>query len=246
MTPSNFLGQLSAEDYAALARIARLKKYSKGVFVFSAGSPGETVYFLSRGKIKIGQFSPAGREVILWFCLAGEIFGLAEVARGGGRVVHAQACEDSEVLAVPQDEYKAFIEGHARVALLSMQVLSSRLRVLGDMFVNLVADDVDTRIAKLILRLSARYGVRSDTDILLSIPLTHQEIADMVGTTRQTATSVLSRLKRKGVLSIENHRIVIESEEFLNEISQGGASSDRSPQGTIDYSMSAPSRRSAK
>ena len=230
VTPSNFLGQLSAEDYVALARIARLKKYSKGEFVFSTGSPGSSVYFLRQGKIKIGQLSPAGREVILWFCLAGEIFGLAEVARGGGRVVHAQACEDSEVLAVSQDEYKAFIERHARVALLSLQVLSSRLRVLGDMFVNLVADDVDTRIAKLILRLSARYGVHSDKDdkdILLNIPLTHQEIADMVGTTRQTVTKVLGRLKRKGVLSMENHRIVIESEEFLNEMSHGGPSADR-------------------
>ena len=223
VTPSNFLAQLSAEDYAELVSIARLKRFAKGEFVFSAGSPGETVYFLRQGKIKIGQLSPHGREVILWFCLPGEIFGLAEVARGGGRVVNAQACEDTEVLAVSQNEYKAFLETHAGVALLCMQVLSSRLRVLGDMFINLVADDVDTRIAKLILRLCARYGVRGSKDILLNIPLTHQEIADMVGTTRQTVTSVLGRLRRQGVLSIENHRILIESEEFLNEMSLGGS-----------------------
>jgi CRP-like cAMP-binding protein len=223
VTPSNFLGQLSAEDYAELVSIARLKRFAKGEFVFSAGSPGETVYFLRQGQIKIGQLSPHGREVILWFCLPGEIFGLAEVARGGGRVVHAQACEDSEVLAVSQEEFKVFLERHTRLALLSMQVLSSRLRVLGEMFINLVADDVDTRIAKLILRLGARYGTRSGKDILLNIPLTHQEIADMVGTTRQTVTGVLGRLRRQGVLSIENHRILIESEEFLNEMSQGGS-----------------------
>ena len=221
VTPSNFLAQLSAEDYAGLVNISRLKRFAKGEFVFSAGSPGETVYFLRQGKIKIGQLSPHGREVILWFCLPGEIFGLAEVARGGGRVVNAQACEDSEVLAVSQSEYKAFLRNHAGVALLSLEVLSSRLRVLGDMFTNLVADDVDTRIAKLILRLCARYGVRGNKDILLNIPLTHQEIADMVGTTRQTVTSVLGRLKRQRVLSIENHCILIESEEFLNEMSQG-------------------------
>ena len=223
MTPSNFLGQLTREDYADLIGVARIRRFARGEYVFSAGSPGETVYFLRSGKIKIGQLSPLGREVILWFCLAGEIFGLAEVARGGGRVVHAQACENSELLTVSQEEFKRFLEAHPRVALLSMQVLSSRLRVLGDMFINLVADDVDTRIAKLILRLSARYGIRNGKDILLNIPLTHQEIADMVGTTRQTVTSMLGKLRRQGVLSIENHRIVIESEEFLNEMSQGGA-----------------------
>ena len=101
------------------------------------------------------------------------------------------------------------------------QVLSSRLRVLGEMFVNLVSDDVSTRIAKLILRLSARYGTRVGKEVFLNIPLTHQEIADMVGTSRQTVTTVLSTLKRQGVLSIDNRRIHIESEELLNELTHG-------------------------
>jgi len=158
--------------------------------------------------------------VILWFCFPGEIFGLAEVARGGGRVVNAHACDQSEVLAVSQEQFKGFLMNHPQTALLSMQVLSSRLRILGEMFVNLVSDDVNTRIAKLILRLSARYGTRVGKEIFLNIPLTHQEIADMVGTSRQTVTSTLSTLKKQGVLSIDNHRIHIESEELLNEITQ--------------------------
>lgn len=190
--------------------------------MFRAGAPGNNVYFLKRGKVKICQPSPLGREVILWFCLPGEIFGLAEVARGGGRVVSAQACEQSEVLAVSHEQFKSFLATHPQTALLSMQVLSSRLRILGEMLVNLVADDVNTRIAKLILRLSARYGTRVGKEIFLNIPLTHQEIADMIGTSRQTVTSVLSGLKRQGVLSIDNHRIHIESEELLNEIVQHG------------------------
>lgn len=218
--PSNFLARLDPADAEALARMARCKRYAKGELVFSAGTPGEKVYFLVNGKIKICQPSPGGRDAILWFCFPGEIFGLAEVAHGGGRVVNAEACEDSEVLAVSQEEFKALLGQRPHVALLSMQVLSSRLRVLGEMFVNLVADDVGTRIAKLILRLGARYGHRAGKDILLNIPLTHQEIADMVGTTRQTVTSTLSRLKRQGVLSIESRRIHIESEELLNELTQ--------------------------
>jgi CRP/FNR family transcriptional regulator len=88
--------------------------------------------------------------------------------------------------------------------------------VLGEMVVNLVSDDVGTRIAKLILRLSARYGTRMGKEIFLNIPFTHQEIADMVGTTRQTVSSTLNRLKRQGVLTIETRRIQIESEELLS------------------------------
>jgi CRP-like cAMP-binding protein len=221
VAPSNFLAQLDNEAATALFSIATVQHFGKSDFVFRSGAPGSNVYFLRSGKVKIHQLSPLGREVILWFCFPGEIFGLAEVARGGGRVVNAQACEPSEVLAVSQEKFRDYLDRHPRLALLSMQVLSSRLRVLGEMFVNLVSDDVSTRIGKLILRLSARYGTRVGKEIFLNIPLTHQEIADMVGTSRQTVTTALSALKRQGVLSIDNRRIHIESEELLNGLTQG-------------------------
>jgi len=221
VAPSNFLAQLDPTAAAALLAIATLQHYGKNDFVFRSGAPGSNVYFIRSGKVKIHQLSPLGREVILWFCFPGEIFGLAEVAQGGGRVVNAQACEASEVLAVAEERFRDFLGHHPDVAMLSMRVLSSRLRVLGEMFVNLISDDVGTRIAKVILRLSARYGTRVGKEIFLNIPFTHQEIADMVGTTRQTVTTTLSSLKRQGVLSIDNRRIHIESEELLSELIQG-------------------------
>lgn len=221
VAPSNFLAQLDTQAAAGLLAIATVQHFGKNDFVFRSGAPGNNVYFLRHGKVKIHQLSPLGREVILWFCFPGEIFGLAEVSAGGGRVVNAQACEASEVLAVSQEKFRDYLDRYPRLALLSMQVLSSRLRVLGDMFVNLVSDDVSTRVAKLILRLSARYGTRVGKEVFLNIPLTHQEIADMVGTSRQTVTSVLSSLKRQGILSIDNRRIHIESEELLSELTHG-------------------------
>jgi CRP/FNR family transcriptional regulator len=220
VAPSDFLGRLQPADYAALLAIAHAHRFRRGEFVFRADSPGENVYLLRRGKVKIHHLSADGREVILWFCFPGEVFGLAEVAQGGGRAVDAQACADSEVLAVPRPQFCAYLEAHPKAAILSMQVLGSRLRVLGDMMVNLVSDDVETRIAKLVLRLGARYGVRGAGEIRLTVPLTHQEIADMVGTTRQTATSVIGALRRQGVLRIDNHLIRIESEELLSGITR--------------------------
>lgn len=215
IAPSDFLGRLPPADYEALRAVAQTRHYARGEFIFRSDSPGSNVYLLRRGKVKIHHLSADGREVILWFCFPGEVFGLAEVAHGGGRAVNAQACEDSEVLTVPKAQFCAWLEAHPKAAILSMQVLGSRLRVLGDMMVNLVSDDVETRIAKLVLRLGARYGVRAGGEIRLTVPLTHQEIADMVGTTRQTATTVIGALRRQGVLRIDNHRIRIESEEQL-------------------------------
>ena len=119
----------------------------------------------------------------------------------------AIACEKSAVIAVPRDAFREFLSVRPKAALLCLQVLSSRLRGLSNVIVNLVADEVDTRIAKLILRLGARYGRRAGGVILLDIPLTHQEIADMVGTSRQTVSSVLSRLITVVLLTVISLRL---------------------------------------
>lgn len=205
---------MSEQDRMTLLALGDVHHYAKGEFVFRAGAPGKHVYFLRHGRIKVCQPSPEGKEVILWFCFSGEMFGLAEVAQGGGRVVYAQACEPSEVVRLSQPHFFEFMRCHPGSAQLVMQVLSCRLRNLSEVIVNLVNDDVETRITKLILRLGARYGVPAGNDIHLNITLTHQEIADMVGTTRQTVTGILSKLKRQGFMSLENRRIHIESPEL--------------------------------
>lgn len=215
----DILARLPAQDAADLIAMAQVKTLAKNELVFHAGGPGNHVYFLRRGRVKIYQPSAYGKEVILWFCFSGDMFGLAEVAQGEGRIVNAVACEASEVLCVSQAHFSEFMLSHPASSLIILQVLSCRLRTLGDVIVNLVNDDVQTRIMKLILRMSARFGVRVSQDIHLDIQLTHQEIADMVGTTRQTVTSVLSQLQRRGLLRLENRRIRIESPELLETIS---------------------------
>lgn len=219
-TPCDFLARLQPADYAALVAAAQRQRFRRGETVFRAGEPGDHVYFLQQGRVKISQLATIGRDVILWICRTGEVFGLAEVAAGGGRIVNAVACEPSDVLSLTQAQFRAFVLERPQAALLSMQVLSSRMRTLGEMLVNVVTDDVNTRIAKAIQRLSVRHGTRVGNEVRLDLPLTHQEIADMTGTSRQTVTSVLSALKRQGVLSIDSQRIQIESEGLLSEMTQ--------------------------
>lgn len=214
----DILARMPAQDADYLRSIAQLHRIAKNELIFHAGAPGKNVYFLRSGRVKIYQPSPLGKEVILWFCFPGDMFGFAEVAQGEGRVVNAVACETTEVLSITQAQFTDFLQTHPASCMLVMQVLSCRLRALGEFVVNLVNDDVQTRITKLILRLGARHGVRVDQDIHLDIDLTHQEIADMVGATRQTVTSVLSDLQRRGLLRLENRRIRIGSPELLGEI----------------------------
>jgi CRP/FNR family transcriptional regulator len=213
--PSDFLAQLAKADRAELEALGRSESFARGEYVFRAGDSGDNVYLLRAGRVKIFQTSTPGREIILWFCLPGDIFGLSEVARGGGRSVSALACEPCETLVIRRKQFSALVETRPRIAMLSMQVLSSRLRTLGDAFANLVADEAELRIAKLILRLATLHGERSDHGVRLALPLTHQDIANMAGTSRQTVTDVLNALKRRGLLAVRGRHIRISDTEEL-------------------------------
>ena len=217
---SDYLTRLTPVDRDALILLTVEQVFNKGELIFKAGSPGNLVYFIETGRIKIYHLSPTGKEVLLWFCVPGEIFGLAEACQGGRRQIYAEACEPSRVLHVRQDDFTCFLERHPAASLLVNEVLSSRLRNLGNIIQSLVADDVNERVAQLIARLAANYGHKTpDGDIYLSIRLTHQEMANMIGTTRRSVTSVLGALKRLGILDVRNRHIHIHDATLLGTAS---------------------------
>jgi len=219
--PFEFLSELSGPDSDRLLALARTRHYRRHEYVFRCGGPGNNVYMLRKGRVKICQISPVGREMIQWFCFPGEVFGLAEVPRGGPREVFAEACTDTEVLSVSREDFRGFLATSPAAAMLVIDLLACRLRALGDMLNNLTSDDVSSRVIKLLTRLSARYGRRTaDTGILLDIHLTHQEMADMIGTCRQTVTSELGKLRQQGVLRMENHCIHIQRPDLLETLGE--------------------------
>lgn len=218
LPPSDFLGNMQPADRAELLALGHVLEYERGQHVFQYGSPGRNVYVLEAGRAKIYKLADSGKEVILWFCFPGEMFGLAEAPRGTMREVHAQACAQVRVHVITRDTFSAFLKTHPGTALQVIDLLSCRMRVLGDMLLNLVSDDASSRIVKLLIRLAARYGRPTDEAIDLELPLTHQDMADMVGTTRQTVTTVLSELRRRGLLSMEHHRMQIRCEPLLSSL----------------------------
>jgi len=206
---ASMLDCLQQNERDELLELAELRHYQKGGFVFRVGSPAEHVYILMDGRVKIFELSELGREVILWFCFNGEMFGLAESPRGGPRQVFAQACSNASALVIKREDFTQFLARHPSASLLVIDLLSCRMRGLGDMLLNLSSEDVATRLVKLLTRLSLVYGVPNEAEVRLRITLTHQELADMIGTTRQTVTGILNNLKRKGTIRVENHHIIV-------------------------------------
>ncbi len=216
--PYELLTDLDQSSKSKLFKLGSEIVVKKDELIFHAGSVSDNVYILLDGRIKIYELTPEGKEVILWFCFPGEMFGLAEIVRGAKRSVHAQACTQVTLLKIKHQNFLKFLQHNSKVSFNVLQLLACRLRELGDMMANLVADDVRSRVVKLLTRLCARYGMIENNEIRLTITLTHQEMADMIGTTRQTVTTVLNSLKRESVLRISNKTIFINNHEWVDNI----------------------------
>ena len=217
--PTDFWSRLPSATQSRLEQIGAPLTFTPGDTIFASGEMADNVYLLRQGRVKIYSLSPVGSVVILWFCLPGELFGLAEMTRAEQREVCAESCTDSSILVIPLQRFKTFIEENPAAAIQVIDLLSCRLRSLGDMLLNLSTDDVMTRVIKLLCRLHTRYGKTcSSSGGKIDMPVTHQEIADMIGTTRQSASTVLNQFKRQEIIDIKQHHIYLRSVRQLKEM----------------------------
>ena len=226
-TSTNLLSLLSTADGQALCELGPRVGVKKGGIVFRAGTKADSIYLLARGRVKIFQISSGGKETLLWFCSDGELFGLSELCQGDSRRVYAQACETCEVVIIPREEFKRFMFSHPGIALTLIDLLSQRLRSLGRVVEGLVTSDVPHRVAMLLRELAQRYGTSSTDGTSLAITITHQEMANMIGTTRQSVTSALSQLRRDGLVQFKNRHLYLTAAFFTPaRPAKGGGTDD--------------------
>ena len=214
MTTTDFLGKLEETTRRALLARAARRRLAKGAYVYRVSDPGDAVYLLLSGRIKTYKLAPNGREVILWFGFPGEVFGLVEAPHHRGRMVSVEACEPSEVAEIPSARFREFLAAHPDVSQLLVQIIASRLGILANRLVYLMADNAEARIAKLLVDLAARYHDPAE-GAARPIGLTHQEIANITDVQRQTVTRILGKFTKRGALSIRYRRISIRDRELL-------------------------------
>lgn len=217
---TDFLGRLDEKTRTELMAQTTRYRLGKGAFVYCISDPGDTVHFLLSGRTKTCKFTADGREIILWFGFPGEVFGLIEAPHHKGRMVSVETCEPCEIARMPSSGFRDFLGSRPEVSQLLVQIVASRLGMLANRLVYFAADDAETRIAKLLVNLDARYH-DSGGSAEHPIGLTHQEIADLTGVQRQTATRILGRLAKCGALSMHYRRISIRDHDLLSRFSAG-------------------------
>lgn len=187
----------------------------KGDFVFQASTSKKCFYIVIKGRVKLCRVSEAGKEITQWFCFPGEIFGLAELPESHQHSIFSQCCENSEVIAIPLNQFNNFIQFSPELAMQIIEQLSVRLKIVGDTLLNFTSDNVKTRLIKLLTRLNMRFGVEYNKGVIINVVLTHKEISDMIGACRQSVTTALGELKAEGNISlIDNHFFIPSIEKF--------------------------------
>jgi CRP-like cAMP-binding protein len=219
--PLGFFSQLQDPEKDHLLRIGTKRLFTKNDFVFKAGQSDLNVYILNYGRIKLYGSSPEGRDVLLWFSVPGEIFGLAECLQESPRQVYARAAEPCEVLCIAHTAFKSWLMTRPEISVRLMKIMSVRMRELSLRFLSRANGNIQTEIAQLLLRLGMTHGKLAGQHIHMDIPLTEQDIADMVGSCRQGVSTCLAKMKRAGTIDNVKRFLIIKNQEDLLRIAKG-------------------------
>ena len=212
-----------------LSRIGRRRFIAKHEYVFRAGELAHCVCVVEYGHLKISEPTPEGRDVLMFIRAPDEILGLRGALQRDGKGVRtysAQACEDTGILCVSVDKLRPYLETHPRISLEIAEILAQRLNETCEKLAVLSLSQVVSRVAYLILNVGQCYGTYVGGGVVLNVPFSQQEIADMVGAARQTVNSILNELKLDGVISVSHKFIRIEDLEKLTSIAQNCCSTE--------------------
>lgn len=202
-----------------LAERTIMREFHRGNVILHPNEPQEMVYLIKEGRVKISRYSPDGREQILTLLESGDIFGELALVKAT-EPVHVEALEETLLCELYRDDFLALIRRQPEVMLHMIRVLAERLRVAEEEIADLVFRDVSGRLASLLLRLAEAYGQQGGGGMRLTLRLTHQDIASMIGATRETVTSTLTRFREASLINIDHRYIVIKNREKLRRLTQ--------------------------
>lgn len=188
--------------------------YPKGSYVFKQHEAADKIYYISYGRVKIGT-EEGEKSVTKAILAAGEIFGEKALTGAVKRRDFAQAMERTEICIISKDQMKTLFKEHSPLALYMLKLMGNRALKMEKRLESLVFKDSRTRIIEFLLDLNNERGERVGYEWVVRRFITHQEIANLTATSRQTVTTVLNELKAKDIITFNRKRLLIRDLELL-------------------------------
>lgn len=210
---------LPPEHLTPLAAALERQSYRKGQVILRQGEPGDSLYVILSGQVRIYTLSPDGYEVSVWICSKGDFFGEMALLTNQPRSANVEAMRRTEALRLHRHAFRSHLLSNPQAAIRIIETLSERLRRTTESVEGLVALNVNQRIARKLLELAAHHGIRQADGILIDLDLSQEAMASLVGTTRESANRALSALREQGIVQIERVRILVTQPEALEKLS---------------------------
>ena len=208
---------LDDEAASSLRASMTAVKVNKGNTLFKEGDAGDKLYIVVEGKLKLGTSSGDGRENLLSILGPGEMFGELSVFDPGPRTSTATAVTDTRLLALAHDQVIGWVTAHPQVSLQLLARLAQRLRRTNETLADLVFSDVPGRVAKAIMDLGSRFGVQKEEGLHVNPDLTQEELAQLVGASRETVNKALADFAGRGWVRLEPRAVVVLDFERLSK-----------------------------
>jgi CRP-like cAMP-binding protein len=206
---------LDAEASAALRASMENITIAKGDVLFHEGQLGDRMYIITGGKVKLGHTAPDGRESILAILGPGELLGELSLFDPGPRTATAIALTDLTALGLGHAALRPWLTGRPEVAESLLQALARRLRRTNEALADLVFSDVPGRVAKALLELGDKFGQQMPDGVHVTHDMTQEELAQLVGASRETVNKALADFATRGWIRLESRSVVLIDTERL-------------------------------
>jgi CRP-like cAMP-binding protein len=210
------------DDAAAASLLANMVsvKIAKGSVLFAEGDEGDQLYVIAEGKLKLGTSSGDGRENLLSILGPGEMFGELSLFDPGPRTSTATAVTDAKLLSLGQEKLLPWLIENPMVSLQLLASLAQRLRRTNEAVGDLVFSDVPGRVAKALIDLGERFGKKTDEGLFVHHDLTQEELAQLVGASRETVNKALADFAGRNWLKLDGRAVLITDFERLSKRSK--------------------------
>ena len=209
---------ISDSDVEQFIRQGQLKTYKRHSLIYSAGDAATTVYMISSGEVKLSRYTPEGRELALEHLSADTIFGETEVLMGKKRECQATARTDLIVYAVERENLLAQLENDPKLCLWLSRQMAQRQTRMESRLESLLFKSANGKVSQVLLQLAEDHGRKNANGILIDYPITHQEIGNLIATTRETVSYAFMEFRQQGLISTIQRKTILHDIEGLQQI----------------------------
>lgn len=217
-----FFADLSTEAIAKINPLFREQGYSPGEAIYFAGDPAARLYVVAAGKVKLIRHALSGQDVLLDILALGEFFGSLSVLGDETYPDTAQAQTACCILTIAAEDFQTILRSHSFVAVTALNIVVERLMAAHETIRQLSIQPVEQRLAATLLKLAEKLGQAREEGLLIQVPLSRQDLAEMTGTTPETASRVMSQLQKEGLIRSGRQWVAVADLDGLSLIATQG------------------------